>query len=266
MTDRSVPEPSSVRTRRFWLPAAVLVGAIGAGLGYGIGYLASLGGLGAIGAVFPAMGLGVLVLLAAITGAIGALSGGRRRGLAAPAFATAGLLVLGAVLGATSVPVLGLGYQPPVTLESHGSITLTLANAAGFEPRGDSPARCGSAEGSEAVAGASGLELGELPNGTVRGGFSRDTGSDLVAGVEVLVELFVDGADLPEGARQPFWHGPAAMSELDADHRGGSITFTEIGLQGDAMGNPIPSDGWPESLSGELRWHCGDWEPAAEPQ
>jgi hypothetical protein len=249
---------------RQWLPAA-LAATIGIGLGLAIGYYTSLGGIAAMGAILPVMGLGVLLLLLAIIGAIGALSRGRR-GLVEFSFVSASLLLLGTALGMASGPALGLVDRAPATLESSGTITLTLSDVAGFATMADSPATCTSLEGSEALSGVSGLELGELAEGTLRGGFAREAETALGAAEGVMVDLFVDGGDLPDGRRQPFWHGPAVVTALDEDGRGGAIAFSSISLHGDAVGDPLPADGWPEFLSGELQWRCDDWRPMAGDQ
>jgi hypothetical protein len=72
------------------------------------------------------------------------------------------------------------------------------------------------------------------------------------------VELWIDGADLPEGASQPFWLGSAEVTRSDG---AGQATFIDIGREGDPALVPGSgaADGWPASLSGTLIWSCQPW-------
>lgn len=246
--------------RRAWLRwlALGVVAASGVAFGYGIGYTLSQGGFGYLGAVLVGSVLLALVLGSlAVAGIAAALPNGRGHRVVRPAVTAAGVLVLGAVLGAVSVPLLGLGYRLPVTHESSGTMTLGL-EVDGFTPRPGAAATCASGQDVETVGAISGLDLGELHQGTMRGSFNvaGDTGPS--EGGEVQVELFVDGADVVGMA--PFWHGAATFLQVEADGRAGVVGFVDLQIQSAPDGKQTTvSSTWPKTLTGDVEWRCTPW-------
>lgn len=51
----------------------------------------------------------------------------------------------------------------------------------------------------------------------------------------------------------PSWDGPITVTEVSADDASGRATFTDIPT---GASSGIQSPGWPETLSGEITWHC----------
>jgi len=192
-------------------------------------------------------------------GLVGLVSLGVRRGRLNVAigtlFATAGLLAGGAVVGWASAGATG-GTEPvPVVLQAAGTATLTMAVDPGaFAARDGGAATCESEQDGRGVAIVTALDLGQLGPGTLRARVSPSAdGPD-----GGRVELWIDGADLPEGASQPFWLGSAEVTRSDG---AGQATFIDVGREGDPALVPGSgaADGWPASLSGTLSWSCQPW-------
>jgi hypothetical protein len=77
-------------------------------------------------------------------------------------------------------------------------------------------------------------------------------------------ELWIDGANIPEGVFQPFWTGPARITESGAGAVSGTMTFRALKLEVDAVlkpGQSAPAEvaDWPATLSGAISWECGPW-------
>ncbi|MEX2137528.1 MAG: hypothetical protein WEB29_11360 [Chloroflexota bacterium] len=102
-----------------WLLAVVPLG-IGAFLGYQAAYQSSLGGFGgAFGAAYLAYAIGGLVLIAGLAGVGNALRpAGRGRVASRYSFAAAALIAAGGAGGWAAVPILDIGYHPPVVLQA----------------------------------------------------------------------------------------------------------------------------------------------------
>ena len=148
----------------------------------------------------------------------------------------------------------------PVVLQATGA-THNVVISGGtmrFVARDGGRARCQSVADSEAVAGITALELGELGPGTLRATLAVQTSA------VASVELFIDGGDLVEGSFQPFWTGPIKVTEPHGDGAVGTVTFSGLKLEADAGSkpglSPLPGvDEWPASLSGTMSWSCEPW-------
>jgi hypothetical protein len=234
-----------------WWPVApgALVGGY---LTYQLGYASSQGGLGAaLGAAVLLPVIGGLVVVGFIAGA--ALQSSRRGRAAGRALIVATVALGATVIAATiAVPTLGLGHRDPVTLQARGSAALSLSEPIGFEPAPGNPARCSSLPGQRVVGAVFAEGLGELEGASLRGTISPPS-----SGQEGMLELFVDGADVPGGSAQPFWHGRASFTGA-ADGTSGTATFDRLALQVDS---DLPGAGiaWPAVLAGEITWACDPW-------
>ena len=242
---------------RLALLALPLLAALGLGVLFGrsAAYNRSLGELNAVFAfVFLIVEVGGLVLLALAVATVAWLARGRRGSTAIRTLLlAAGALVLGAVGGVVSAPATGGEYRAPIVLHAGGLGTLTLdGTTPAFVGAGDSQVSCVSVPDGRTLESVLGLAFGELGSGTVRGTVSG-------AGNAWSVELYIDGGDLPEGAEQPFWTGPAVVDRVDPDGVTGRVTFTH--LQPEGGKGPVASAvaGWPATLSGSLSWSCQAW-------
>jgi hypothetical protein len=234
-----------------------LIAAAGLGLIFGrqAAYNRSLGGLeGVFAYVTLIVEVGGLVLLALGVATVAWLSRGRRGSTAIRTLLlTAGALVVGAVAGQLTAPVTGGEYVAPVILRAGGQGTLALdGTTPAFVGATNSQVQCESVPDGRSLQSVLGLAFGELGTGTVRGTVSG-TGSSWT------VELYIDGGDVPEGAEQPFWNGPAVVDGVVPDGTTGRVTFTD--LQPEAGKGAVASApaGWPATLSGSLRWSCQPW-------
>jgi hypothetical protein len=206
-------------------------------------------GLASIGL---AIEVGGLMLFFGILGLV-ALVARRPRGMFF-GFAGAGLVVLGTFVATQLADPLGFGYQAPVVIESSGQATFELDGVANFVPKPSVAMSCASIGDSTATGTVTGLDLGELGPGTLRGTLSLDPATT----VEHL-SLFIDGGDLAEGAAQPFWEGDATLRDLSPDAISGTAAFRDLAYTDGAVskGGPAPSGGtWPTTLTGTLHWNC----------
>jgi hypothetical protein len=153
-------------------------------------------------------------------------------------------------------------------LEARGITHIQMpAGTSPFAARVGGEARCRSGPDSRAVAGVTALDLGELGSGTLR----ATVGLPSQGSGTATAEMFIDGGDLPDGSFQPFWSGPANVTESGGQGATGSLTFQDLRLEADPgaakageTGPPADTGGWPASLSGTLSWSCGPWaDPAA---
>ncbi|HEX7949828.1 MAG TPA: hypothetical protein VF494_05740 [Candidatus Limnocylindrales bacterium] len=243
-----------------FLAIGMLVGVL---LGRGVAYSTSIGGLsGAFAVPLGASLLAVASLVAAAVGTVGWLARRRRSSAAIlGAFGAAGTLVLGTGLGIVSAGATGGTYREPVVLTSPGTGSLTLIRPElPFTANPDGPVQCASEGDGQVVHGITGLELGELGPGTVRGGLTL-----LLADGTGSLELFIDGGDLPDGADQPFWTGAVTYAGVVADGTSGSVAFERLTRE-PAAGPVATADvRWPEVLGGTLRWTCQAWTGDAGP-
>ena len=250
--------PAAGSLARLTVLALPLLAALGLGLVFGrsAAYNRSLGELNAVFAfVFLIVEVGGLVLLALAVATVAWLARGRRGSTAIRTLLlAAGALVLGAVGGVVSAPATGGEYQAPITLQSGGQGTLTLAGTTpAFAGTVNSPISCVSVPDGRSVQSVLGLAFGELGSGTIRGTVSGGSGDAW------SVELYVDGGDIADGAAQPFWRGPVMIDHVDPDGISGKVTFSDLRLEAgkDAVASAIP--GWPATLSGSLGWTCQAW-------
>ena len=262
---------SSERTWRLWVVTgvpAVMAFGVGAGLGFFIAYQQSLGGFNVIGAALLGMILGALIAVAVVVGTIGALLPNRRgRKVVAPAFGAACLLAVGGLGGYAVVPIADLGFHEPVVLMARGEASVTLHRPSeGFAASAGSPADCWSGSDQNEVHDVVASNLGELGSGTLRVDFYA--AGALTTGEDLGVSFWIDGADLPEGATQPFWRGSGTVVRAASAARSGMASFTAdlaVDPANDPDVEPI-SDEWPAGLAGEVRWTCDEWfDPEAEP-
>jgi hypothetical protein len=248
------------------LSVLVVAGAcmVGVLAGRAIAYQGSLGGFSAIGAAVLA-----LFVIAAVVGLalIGLIATKFRHGQVSPAIGTllaaAGLLGVGALGGSATAAAFGGLYHEPVVLAAAGQTQVELqAGAILFVARDGGLAYCSSEPDSQAVAGITALDLGELGAGTLR----ATIGLPAQAADSATVELFIDGGDLPEGSPQLSWSGPARVTDLGADGASGKLTFMNFQLANPAA-KPDPGSsvttsaapGWPATISGSLSWTCQPW-------
>jgi hypothetical protein len=238
-------------TPRLVFRAAVLV--LGFLIGRSIAYQVSRGGLeAAIGGGLWVYGtLFVLVILFAFVGIRARI---RRRPVGATLrpLALSSLIFVGAaIVGNVTAAFTGGLHREAQVLEASGTITLRLDGVTGFVAAEGSPARCASLPDGMDVAGVTGLELGLLGTRHLRGSVSLPFGNE----ADAHVELWIDGADLPEGAAQPVWTGPVMVSVRPGEDRPGQATFDSLPL----VHNPdLPPYGepFPETLAGSLVWNC----------
>lgn len=205
----------------------------------------------------------LLAIVVVGLGLVGLVGLGVRRGrlnlAIGTAFAASGLLAAGAVVGWATAAATGGTERAPVILQAAGTATLTMAADPGTFAAGDGgAATCELEQDGRGVAMVTALDLGQLASGTLRARVSLST-DEPDAG---RVEFWIDGADLPEGADQPFWLGSA---EITWNDRAGRATFTDVRRESDPATGPgsgaasISADGWPATFSGTLGWICEPW-------
>jgi hypothetical protein len=107
-------------------------------------------------------------------------------------------------------------------------------------------------------------DVGKLGSGTIRARLAIPMSGSGVT----TAELWNDGANIPEGAFQPFWTGPARITESGAGGMTGTMTFGALKLDVDAIlkpGQSAPAEAadWPATLSGTISWTCGPWATPA---
>lgn len=256
VNDLPPPPASAPRKVRAWLPAAAVPFLVSGFLGYQASYQESLGGLNTLGAALLAYVIGGLVVVIGLVGLGNALRpAGRGRMASRLAFAAAGLIAAGAAGGAAAVPLLDLGYHPPVVLEARGEASVTLDGLDTFEPRTSGRADCQSVADGTDVEGVSALSLGLLNGGLLRAGISLPAPGTTTRG---SISLWIDEASLPEGSAQPFWD--SLNPEIDAPPGGttGRARFEGAAIHEDELMGPAAGS-WPATLSGEIRWACGPW-------
>jgi len=103
-------------------------------------------------------------------------------------------------------------------------------------------------------------DLGKLGTGTMRATLTIPMGGSGLT----TAELWIDGANIPEGVFQPFWTGSARITESGAGAVSGTMTFSALKLEVDAVlkpGQSAPAEvaDWPATLSGAISWECGPW-------
>src|SRR3954453_5179782 len=199
-------------------------GAIGLLVGREIAYERSAGGLLA-GAVVT----GVAVVADAAIVLVGILGLVIRRGRInrplATTFGAAIVLPAGGVLGASTAALTGGIYRQPVVLTAPADAVLTLGDGDDsfvFRPHGQ--ARCSSGDDTDVVASVTGLSLGELAGGTLRGSIDLPAAGSRRG----EISLFIDGADLADGASQPTWSGPIAVDALAANGTSATARFEAL--------------------------------------
>ncbi|MEO8571075.1 MAG: hypothetical protein ABI553_05180 [Chloroflexota bacterium] len=98
-----------------------------------------------------------------------------------------------------------------------------------------------------------GLDLGTLHGARMRATVSL-TNSPADGNIRAAIELWIDGAFIPEGTTQPFWRGAVRLPEIAWAAMSGRAVFAGAALEVDTK-MPAPV-GWPKKLSGELDWSC----------
>ncbi|HEX6868681.1 MAG TPA: hypothetical protein VF119_07735 [Candidatus Limnocylindrales bacterium] len=256
--DTDVVKPG--RVRAFATLPVLLVVAFFAGIvvGRSLAYETSRGGLGGIiGAGLWVYGtLFVLVVLFAVV-AIRARVRRRPLGSALRPLAVASLILAGgAIVGNVSAGFTGGLYRPARILESSGTITLRLEGAVGYVAADAIAATCTSVPDGLDVAAVTGLELGTLGGRRLRGSVSLPFGNE----ADARAELWIDAADLPDGATQPTWSGAIAVSNRPGEDRPGLATFGALALAKDPKLPPY-DDVFPEALAGGFEWSCAPFSP-----
>jgi hypothetical protein len=153
-------------------------------------------------------------------------------------------------------------HRDPVVLHAPATITLAMpADVGPFVARSDGGATCDSVPDGRTVATVTGLELGTVRSGTLRGTVTWSAEGSASA----TAEFWIDGGSLPEGAYQPFWGGPVQVVDGGADGGVGHVAFVGLKREADPSvkpgGNPASpaGDGWPGTLSGTVSWTCQPW-------
>ena len=229
-----------------------------------LAYEQSLGGLtGITGAALLSFGIGLAVVALVVLGLVASMRGaGPKTSVVMPWFASAGVLVIGALVGNLSAPLLGGTYREPVVLTAAAGVSLQLDPVSmSFVSQDQGQAECRSQPDGRTMVSLSALDLGRLGPGTVRAGLTLPDGSNPAP----AIEIFIDGGSLPDGAAPVSWSGTASVANLGADQRSGQLTFLDLRLatlSGKPAADPSATGaviGWPLSLSGGLRWTCGPW-------
>ena len=253
MADRvSQRSGSAIARVGVWLVALISL-LLGLWSGHEIAYESGVPG-SELGGASLVLGVGAVVVVLGLVG-IGALIARSSR-IAAWAFTGAGLLAVGTFGGAQMTGPLGLGYHEPLVLHAAGEATAELEGVASYVAAQAGNASCDSIGDSSDVGLVTALNLGELGTGTLRAILSVNPGA-----AAADLQLFIDGADLPEGATQPFWDGTVVLHGLAAGGASGSADFRNLPSAGGDIGKGTPgpapsSGGWPAILSGTLHWQC----------
>ncbi|MEO8469137.1 MAG: hypothetical protein ABI573_05670 [Chloroflexota bacterium] len=252
------------------LIAAVAASFIGLFAGRALAFTSSRGGLESIfGIMSYVLMLGGAFIALVVIGLVATkFRHGHVTWAIGSVFASAGLLVAGTLVGNATAPATGGTYHEPVVLVGPGSVHIRLNPVAlSFVAQDAGQAECHSMPDHRTFNDLSALDLGELGPGTLRGGltvWADGAGSG-------SIELFIDGADLPEGSSMVSWVGPATVTSMSPAGDSGTLSFDSLVLAaGD--GKPAPLDGgqevatpappaspWPLTLSGTLDWACQPW-------
>ena len=250
---------------------AIVAAAIG-GLfaGRALAYMSSEGGLGGIfGMVYVIMFLGGSVIALVVVGlAATKFRHGHVTWAIGTIFGSAALLVAGTFVGRATAAATGGTYHEPVVLVAPASVNIRLEPLTlSFVARDDGQAECRSVPDARQFDDLAALDFGELGPGTLRGGFAiRAYGSGSAS-----LELFIDGADLPEGSSMVSWVGPATVTSMSPAGDSGALSFDGL-VRSAGDGKPVPVDGnqevatpaplasdWPATLSGTIGWTCQPW-------
>ena len=154
---------------------------------------------------------------------------------------------------------------PPVILTASGTTDATASGEGlAFTATASGSATCGSRPDQLLVGGVTALDLGTLGDGTLRAHWEVPTGG--VA--STTIEAFIDGADLADGAFQPFWSGPARLTVVLQDGTSGTLAFGPLTIEPDPALKPGETARagvveWPAALSGTVRWSCAPWPTPA---
>lgn len=249
------------------LSVLVVAGAavVGVLVGRAAAFQSSAGGLGgAIGAGILISGLVVAVVCLVLIGLIATkIRHGHPSRAIGTTLAAAGFVAIGAFGGNATAAATGGVFHEPIVLTAPGQTRLALqAGAFPFVARDGGRADCRSVPDGQAVADVMALDLGELGSGTLRAtlGLAAEPSN------ATRVELFIDGADLPEGSPQLSWSGPAQVGEISTGGASGTLTFSDLaGSDPAAKSQPGASasssvlPGWPATISGSLSWTCQPW-------
>jgi hypothetical protein len=256
-----------------WLVAIIVVlaaAALGVAVGRTLAYITSEGGLsGIFGRVYLFL---FVVASFVVVLTIGASALKFRHGQLSRAIATVfgagAILITGTILGTVTAEATGGTYHDPVVLTAPATVSVRIdPTQVTFVAQDQGPAECRSGPDTPRFADLSALDLGELGEGTLRAGLMIDTEGPGTASVE----LFIDGADLPEGSPMVSWSGAVAVTSMSPSGDAGTVSFSDLALsQGD--GKPAPADSgsevglpsplvsdWPATLTGTLDWTCQPW-------
>jgi hypothetical protein len=248
MMARLVPTSGSGRIALVVIVLGSLVGGIA--LGRNHAWNQSVGGMtAAFGGIVFAIAAGAMLVFG-IAAAVAERIFRAPRGSSGRAtkVAVAGLVV-GGLLGYGTAAATGGTYREPVIRESAGTTNAVITTPSdGFVPTADGPATCRSVSDGDAIGEVTALDLGQLGNGTLRAfaTIESETG--------VRLELFIDGADVADGAA-PSWTGLASVGSRSMDGLAATITFDGLALVTDPK-LPLPAAAWPRALSGSLGWGC----------
>ena len=152
----------------------------------------------------------------------------------------------------------------PVILTASGTTDATASGEGlAFTATAGGSATCVSRPDQLLVGGVTALDLGALGEGTLRAQWEVPAG-----GVAATVEAFIDGADLADGAFQPFWSGPAGLTAVLPDGTSGTLAFDPLTIEPDPglkPGETARAGGveWPAALSGTISWSCAPWPTPA---
>jgi hypothetical protein len=121
-------------------------------------------------------------------------------------------------------------------------------------------AACASRPDQLLVGGVTALDLGTLGDGTLRARWEVPAGG----AAATTIEAFIDGADLADGAFQPFWSGPARLTAALPDGTSGTLAFGPLTIEPDPARKPGETAlageiEWPAALSGTISWACAPW-------
>lgn len=258
VTQPNLGRRGAITTTVVFRLAALLLGLF---IGRSIAYQVSRGGLeGAIGGGLWVYG--TLLALVTLFVAVAIRARIRRGPVGAtlrPVVIGSAFLAAGALVGNVSAPYTGGLYRNALVLQTTGTMTLRMDDVPTFEGIEGSPVTCSSLPDGLDAAEVTGLDLGLLGARHLRGTVSLPFGNEAAA----RLDLWLDGADLPEGAFQPTWSGPLTVTVLTraGEDRPGQATFDSVALLHDPK-LPAPSEAFPEMFAGSLEWSCGLFQPA----
>lgn len=170
------------------------------------------------------------------------------------------LLAAGGIVGHGTAALTGGIYRAPVVLQASGEAHLALSEGGDtFVARPGGPVECTSGDDNLTVVSVSNLDLGELEGGTLRGSITLPE----LASDQGGISLFIDGADLGDGAAQATWGGPILVDALAPGGMSGTVRFDALAWADGAAkpGYPAPTlaGPWPATISGSFTWTCGPW-------